>query len=77
MQLDCTCETISIEQWNKLMKGAKPCSYKRLISRIKANLPNLYEELCLDLYNPWHNSCRVTKTHYILVWSAIEFFISK
>jgi len=77
MQLDCTCQEISINQWNKLMQGAKPCSYKRLISRIKANLPNLYNELCLDFYNPWYSSCKVTKTHYILVWSGIEFFITK
>ena len=59
------------------MKGAKKASYKRLVSRIKNELPSLYTELSLQFPNPYADQCRQTKTHYILVHSAIEFFIHK
>ena len=77
MYLECTCADVSIDKWNELMKGAKKASYKRLVGKIKKELPYLYNELRLDLINPWENDCKQTKTHYILVHSAIEYFIRK
>jgi hypothetical protein len=77
MYLECTCENISIDQWNELMKGARKASYKRLVRLVKKEIPSLYNSLCLNLYNPWENNCQQTKTHYILVHSAIEYFIRK
>ena len=59
------------------MRGARKCSYKRLVARIKKELPELYNALCLNLYNPYEESCQQTKTHYILVHSSIEYFIHK
>ena len=67
----------SIDKWNELMRGARKCSYKRLVARIKKELPELYDELCLNFYNPWEENCQQTKTHYILVHSGIEYFIHK
>lgn len=77
MYLECTCVDVKIDRWNELMKGGKSINYKWLINKIKKHLPGLYKELLLDLYNPWEDNCRVTKTHYILVWSGIEYFIAK
>ena len=77
MILECTCENISITRWNKLMSGARKASYKKLVAKIKREMPELYDALCLNLYNPWENDCKQTKTHYILVHSAIEYFIRK
>lgn len=54
-----------------------PVSYKLLIKRILKELPELYEALALNFYNPFMNQCKQTKTHYILVSSAIEYFINK
>lgn len=71
------CAFTTIDQWNRLMKGARPASYKRLVARIKRELPWLYDELCLGFTNPYDNQTRQTKTHYILVSSAIEYFIHK
>lgn len=48
-----------------------------LVKRIKKQLPLLYKELCLEFYNPWENQYRVNRDYYILVHSAIEFFIRK
>lgn len=77
MYYETNCTEVSIDKWNSLMEGAKPCNYKRLVARIKKELPSLYESLCLNFPNPWDESCCQTKTHYILVWSGIEYFIHK
>ena len=77
MYLECTCADININKWEKLMKDAKPFSYKKLLKLIKINIPYLYEALCLNLSNPFAEQTQQTKTHYILVHSAIEYFINK
>ena len=58
MKLDCTCMDISLDEWNHLMRNAKPCNYVRLVKRIKDELPNLYEELMLNIWNPYASMCR-------------------
>lgn len=77
MYLECTCIGIGIERWNRLMKGNKPLNYEWLRRKVKKHLPELYDSLGLDYYNPYENQTRVTKTHYILVYFSIEYFISK
>ena len=77
MYYETNCACVTIDEWNALMKGARKCSYKRLVARIKKELPDLYESLTLNFYNPWYEQCQHTKTHYILVHSAIEYFIHK
>ncbi len=77
MKLECTCYNITIDKWNKMMEGAKPINYKWLKNKIRKHIPTLYNDLALDFYNPWQDKCKVTKTHYILVSSAIEYFIKK
>ena len=77
MYLECTCIGIGIERWNRLMKGSKPLNYQWLKRPIKKYLPELYDPLCMDFYNPYENQTRVTRTHYILVHSAIEYFSQK
>lgn len=77
MYYDTNCTIVSIDVWNRLMKDAKPCNYKWLVARIKKHIPYLYKDLCLDFPNPYAQQCSKTKTHYILVHSAIEYFIHK
>ena len=77
MTLEYTCAEITTDKWNELMKGAKPINYKWLVNKIKRELRYLYDELSLEYYNPYEKQCKVTKTHYILVSSAIEYFIRK
>ena len=77
MELECTCINIGIDRWNQLMKGAKPLNYEWLKRRIKKHMPELYDALGMDFYNPYENHTRVTGTHYILVHSSIEYFIKK
>jgi len=77
MELECTCIGIGIDRWNQLMKGNKPLNYEWLRRKVKKHLPELYDSLGLDYYNPYENHTSVTKTHYILVHSSIEYFIKK
>lgn len=77
MIYECCCEDITFDKWKVLMHGARKCSYKRLISKIKREIPSLYEQLMLDAPNPYDEQCRQTDTHYILVHSMIEYFIRK
>lgn len=57
--------------------GGKPINYKWLVNKIKKHIPQLYEALALDYYNPYENKCGVNQDYYILVHSAIEYFIKK
>ena len=77
MELECTCVGIGEEKWNQLMNGGRKLNYEWLKRKVRKNLPELYNALSLDFYNPWEDQAKVTKTHYILVWSGIEYFIKK
>ena len=77
MYLECTCADITEKQWERLMNNAQRVSYKKLLSLIKNNLPDLYYALGLNYPNPYSTQCRQTDTYYILVHSAIEYFIRK
>lgn len=77
MYYETDCTATSIDEWNRFMKGARKCSYKKLVKKIKDEIPELYHALCLNLPNPYDEQCKQTKTHYILVHSAIEYFIRK
>lgn len=59
------------------MKGIKPINYKWLVNRIKKHIPQLYETLALEYPNPYESKCGVSQDYYILVHSAIEYFIKK
>lgn len=77
MYLETICVNCTQQEWENLMKGAKPYPYKKLVEKIRKNISWLYRDLRIDLYNPWENDCAETDTHYILVHSAIEYFIRK
>lgn len=77
MKLEYTCCEITLDKWNDLMKGAKPINYDWLKNKIRKHLPDLYKDLYLDYNNPYGQQSKVTKTHYILVHSSIEYFIKK
>jgi hypothetical protein len=77
MYYETCCVDTTFDEWKQLMKGARKASYKRLVRKIKRELPDLYNTLLLDFYNPFWEQCQQTKTHYILVSSAIEYFIHK
>jgi len=77
MYLESTCADVSMVEWEKLMFGAKKYSSRKLVKMIKTEMPELYEGLSLKYPNPYSGNTAETGTHYILVHSAIEYFIRK
>ena len=65
------------ERHKELMRNAEPMDYNELKGIVKAELPNLYEQLCLSFPNPYGSNSKQTKTHYILSHSMKEYFIKK
>ena len=66
MYYETCCVDTTFDEWKQLMKGARKASYKRLVAKIKKELPELYKELTLEYYNPWENDCKQTKTHSLI-----------
>lgn len=75
MYLECTCCNISEQKWDYLMKDAKRMNKRVLTKLVKNNMRYVYDALSLNLYNPYNYY--KTATHYILVHSAIEYFIRR
>lgn len=77
IQYETSCVETTQDKLEKLMDGAKKCSYNNLLRLIKRDEPNLFYDIGLNFPNPYASQCKQTKTHYILVHSAIEYFFRK
>ena len=73
LTLECRCCDIKETRWDELMQDAKRANVRKVNSLVKKFLPDLYNELALNLYNPYEYF--KTKTHLILVHSGIEYFL--
>lgn len=73
--LEHTCVGIGILKWESLMEGAVKADGRKIRAMIRKQLPNLFEELCLDFYNPYEPQCVRTNTHLIYISSSIEYFL--
>jgi len=70
---ECNCTQMSKRKWESYMANAKRANKEKINKLLKIFLPELYEELALDYFNPY-NYYR-TETHLIVVHSSIEYFI--
>ncbi len=71
--LEHTCVEVSIRKWEELMSGHVRADKNKIDGLVKAHIPELYNNLSLNLYNPY--DYYRTSTHLILVHSGIEYFI--
>lgn len=55
------------------MAGATRADHRQIDSLVRKHLPDLYEALSLNLWNPYHYF--KTRRHLILVHSGIEHFL--
>ena len=74
LEYACNCTEITSNRWIELMEGAKKANGSKIKGMIKKQFPELYHGLCLDFPNPYEQNSKRTKTHYIYVHSAIEYF---
>ena len=72
--LEATCCGINLALWNRWMARATRADKRRIGGLVRKHLPDLYEDLRLDLRNPYHYF--KTKRHLILTHSAIEYFLA-
>ena len=76
IEFEATCTGITIDEWNELMKGSVKANGSKIRQMIKTQLPDIWRAISYG-YNPYEHQCRKTKTHYIYVWSAVEFFLRR
>ena len=72
--LEATCSGINLAQWDRWMAGATRADKRRIDGLVRKHLPDLYEDLQLDLRNPYFY--HKTQQHLILVHSATEYFLA-
>lgn len=77
LKYQANCTSISQAKWNRLMKDSVKANGSQIRKLIKKFLPDLYEELALQYYNPYEHQCKRTETHYIYVHSGIEYFLKR
>ena len=75
IEFDCTCESISIYKWEKLMYKCLRADKRKINNMVRKQIPYLYNMLSLNIYNPYEYY--KTNTHYILVHSSIEYFLRR
>jgi len=73
--LECNCSQITEQQHNKLYENSKKANGKQIRNLIKKYLPELYKELALHLHNPFEKQSVRTKTHFIYLHSATDYFL--
>lgn len=67
------CLSIDINECLDYMRKAKRANKRQVNRLVKRFLPELFDALCLNFYNPY-NYYR-TEEHLILVHSGIEYFL--
>jgi hypothetical protein len=72
IEYETRCVDCTSAEWERLMQGAKRACKRKVNALVKKFYPDMYRELALNLYNPYEYFR--TKTHLILVHSAIEYF---
>ena len=72
--LETDCTQVSQDEWIRLMQSKRRFSYRRLISLIRCQCPELYKSFDLKFPNEFRDKTWRTPTHLILTHSAIEYF---
>jgi len=75
LKYDTDCTRITARKWDSLMEGAVKANGRKIRSLIRKFLPDLYENLALNFYNPYEHQCVRTKTHFVYIHSGIEYFL--
>lgn len=73
LYLENTCSSVTIREYDKLYEKATRANKSTINKLVLDHLPDLYEGLALNLWNPYHYY--KTKTHLILIHSQIDYFL--
>lgn len=75
LNLIANCAGISYSRWTKYMEGTTKANGKTIRNLIKNHLPELYDELGLNFYNPYESNSVKKPGLLVYVHSSIEYFI--
>ena len=75
LEFYCTCEGISMNNFDKLMENTTKANGKQIRHLIKENLPDLYFELGLKFYNPYESNCVKKEGLLVYVHCGIQYFL--
>jgi hypothetical protein len=75
LSLDSTFEGISMRKWETKMEGTVKANGGLIRKHIKDYLPELYECLALQFYNPYESQCVKKEGLLVYVHSGIEYFL--
>ena len=70
-----SCTSITIQQHERYMEGTTKANGMIIRKHIKNYLPDLYDSLYLDFYNPYEYRSVKKKGLLIYVHSGIEYFL--
>jgi hypothetical protein len=73
LEYETSCVGITQERWDELMKDSKRANKREVNKLVKDKIPSLYDGIQLKYFNPYNYF--KTKTHLILVHSAVEHFL--
>ena len=71
--LECRCCDIPLDKCERYMEGKTRANRRTLNALVHRHLPELWEMLALNLWNPYHYW--KTAKHLILVHSGVEYFL--
>jgi hypothetical protein len=76
MEYITNCTSISLIEWERLMKGAKKCSGRLLRKKIIKENPEIAESLALQYINPFEEQCKRNSKNRVAIYvhSGIEYF---
>ena len=73
LSLDTTCVQTTGREYDRLMEGCTVANKSYIDRLVMEHLPVLYTALSLNLRNPYQYY--KTKTHLILIHSAVNYFL--
>ena len=75
--LECidSCVGISSAQWDEYMEGTTKANGRMIRNHIKKHLPELYDSIDLDFFNPFEYQSRKKEGLFVYVHSMIEYFL--
>lgn len=76
IHLQATCASVSLPEWDAMMKGTTKANGRRIRKIIQKHLPEIYDELGLEFFNPYEKQAAKKPGLLVYVHSGIEYFFT-
>lgn len=69
------CSQVTERQWDRMMSNTTKANGPSIKKIIKDHIPELFDYLALDFFNPYEHQCVKKKGLLVYVHSGVEYFI--